>query len=122
MKELFLQILNMSITASWLVAVIALIHLVFKKAPKSVLCFLWVFVAIRLVLPISFGSSFSLVPNVPEISEISIPSYQAAQLEPSIVIGTQITVPSNPKSEQIISDTTKSFHYELEDVLAVVTD
>ena len=120
MKELFLQILNMSITASWLVAVIALIRLIFKKAPKSVLCFLWVFVAIRLVLPISFGSSFSLVPNVPEISEISIPSYQAAQLEPSIVIGTQITVPSNPESEQIISDTTKSFHYELEDDLAVV--
>ena len=117
MKELFLQILNMSITASWLVAVIALIHLVFKKAPKSVLCFLWVFVAIRLVLPISFGSSFSLVPNVPEISEINIPSYQAAQLKPSVVIGTQITMPSNPESGQIILDTSKSIQCELEAVL-----
>ncbi len=64
MMTLFLQIVTMSITASWLVMVIALIRLIFLKAPKSIICFLWLFVAIRLVLPFSFESSFSLIPSM----------------------------------------------------------
>lgn len=78
MKELFIQIVNMSITASWLVFVIALIRLVFKKAPKSMICFLWLFVAIRLIVPFSFESALSLIPS----TERTVHDF--AGIEPSV--------------------------------------
>lgn len=61
--EIFLHLLNMSIAASWLVLVIVLVRLVFKKSPKWVNCLLWGLVAIRLLVPFNIESEFSLVPS-----------------------------------------------------------
>lgn len=94
MKELFLQIANMSITASWLVVVIALIRFVFKKAPKSMICFLWVFVAIRLIVPFSFESAFSLIPSTNMIPDEIIEAVPDS-------IGT-VQTPSNNEIQVII--------------------
>ena len=99
MKELFIQIVNMSITASWLVFVIALIRLVFKKAPKSMICFLWLFVAIRLIVPFSFESALSLIPStqvIPdEIIEVSPnPSVNIQSPSDGFGNGTQIVIPN----------------------------
>lgn len=63
MVELFLKILNMSISAGWLVLAILLLRLALKKAPKWVSVLLWGFVAIRLICPFSFESVFSLIPS-----------------------------------------------------------
>jgi len=63
MEAVFLKLLNMSITASWLVAAVVLLRLVLKKAPKIISLILWALVGIRLILPISFESVFSLVPS-----------------------------------------------------------
>ena len=68
MSEFFLKIVNMSISASWLVLVVLLLRLVLKKAPKWVSVLLWGFVAIRLILPFSLESVFSLIPNTETIS------------------------------------------------------
>ena len=63
MSEIFLKILNMSIAASWLVLVIIIIRPFLKKAPKRILCLLWAIVAVRLILPFSIESIFSLIPS-----------------------------------------------------------
>ena len=68
MSELFLKIINMSISASWLVLAVLLLRLVFKKAPKWVNVLLWGIVAVRLVFPFSIESALSLIPSVETIS------------------------------------------------------
>lgn len=63
MSEVFLKLLNMSITASWLILAIVIIRPLLKKAPKWINCVLWALVAIRLVCPFSFESALSLIPS-----------------------------------------------------------
>ena len=82
MSAVFLKILNMSITASWLIAAAVLIRLLLKKAPKWISCLLWALVAIRLVCPFSFESVLSLIP-----SSQTIPTNIAVQSEPQIDSG-----------------------------------
>lgn len=65
---LFLKIVNMSISASWLVLVVLLLRIILKKAPKWINVLLWGFVAIRLACPISLESALSLVPSAETIS------------------------------------------------------
>ncbi len=62
MESLLLKLVNLSITASWLVLAVLLIRLVFRKAPKWVSCFLWGLVALRLICPISIESTLGLIP------------------------------------------------------------
>ena len=63
MTELFFKTLNMSITASWLVLVVIILRPLLSKAPKWIRGILWSFVALRLVLPFSFESIFSMMPR-----------------------------------------------------------
>ena len=63
LSQTFLHLVNVSIMASWLILAIAIFRLVFKKAPKHIICALWALVAIRLVFPISIESPLSLVPS-----------------------------------------------------------
>ena len=63
MEALFLKLVNMSITASWLVLAIIVVRLIFKKAPKWILCLLWGLVAFRLICPFSIESAMSLIPS-----------------------------------------------------------
>ncbi|MBR6951656.1 MAG: hypothetical protein IKH56_08015 [Oscillospiraceae bacterium] len=85
MSTVFLKILNMSITASWLILAVVLVRLLLKKAPKWIPCLLWGLVAIRLVCPFSFGSIFSLIP-----SNETIPTNITVQQEPAINSGITI--------------------------------
>ena len=77
MNELFLKIVNMSISASWLVLVVLIPRFVLKKAPKWVNILLWGIVAIRLICPFSFESALSLIPSAETFPEkvISGPSF-----------------------------------------------
>ena len=63
MESLFLKLVNMSISASWLVLAVVVLRILMKKAPKWMTCALWAMVAIRLVFPFSIESAFSLVPK-----------------------------------------------------------
>ena len=77
MSQLFLRILNMSISAGWVVLAVVVLRLVLKKAPKWVNVLLWGMVAVRLICPISLESVFSLIPSAKIIPEevISGPSF-----------------------------------------------
>lgn len=96
MSAIFLKIINMSITASWLILAVILVRFVLKKAPKWVRCLLWALVAIRLLCPFSFESVFSLVP-----SSETIPRDIGISHEPAINSGISIV---NNTINPIIAD------------------
>lgn len=68
MGDIFLKILNLSLTASWLILAVILARALIKKAPKWVACALWALVAIRLMCPYSIESSLSLISGSEPIS------------------------------------------------------
>ena len=68
MSEFFLKIVNMSISASWIVLAVLLLRLLFKKAPKWINVVLWGIVGLRLVMPFSLESVFSLIPSAETVS------------------------------------------------------
>lgn len=61
LDSVFLQVLNMSYTASYVILAVLLVRLLLKKAPKSFSYALWSVVLFRLVCPWSFESAFSLL-------------------------------------------------------------
>lgn len=68
MAALFLDFLNRGIAVGWLILAILLLRLVFRKAPKAMLCGLWAIAAIRLICPFSIESVWSLLPSSETIS------------------------------------------------------
>ena len=81
MSELFLKIVNMSISAGWLVLAVLALRLVLKKAPKWSIVALWGIVAVRLLFPFSIKSALSLIPSAetvgPEIMTDTAPTIQS---------------------------------------------
>ncbi|MBQ8548101.1 MAG: hypothetical protein IJ427_06335, partial [Lachnospiraceae bacterium] len=74
MGAVFIKILNMSLTAGWIVLAVLLVRLLFKKkAPKALFPVLWALVAVRLVCPITFESSFSLIQNPEPVEREALP-------------------------------------------------
>ena len=63
MNALFLMVFNMSISASWLILAVLLLRLALKRAPKWVSLLLWGIAALRLAVPLSIESAFSLLPS-----------------------------------------------------------
>lgn len=63
MKYIFLEFLKMSVISSILVLVLIAFRLIFRKAPRYILCILWLLVAIRLICPISVKTSVSVIPE-----------------------------------------------------------
>ena len=96
MKEAFLQIVNMSISASWLVIAVLLLRLVLKKMPKWANVLLWGFVAVRLICPVSFESALSLIPSAEPIPE---------QVITNLVVEVPAEIPGFDASNQDPADT-----------------
>ncbi len=69
MENLFLKLLNMSITAGWLIIAVLILRFILRKAPKSISCFLWSLVGFRLVCPVSFESILSLIPSTETVPD-----------------------------------------------------
>ena len=63
MTTFFITILNISISASWMILAVSLVRLLLKRAPRWITCLLWGFVALRLLLPFSIPSPMSLLPS-----------------------------------------------------------
>lgn len=82
MSELFLEIVNRSIAASWIVIAVLILRFCLKKAPKWVNVLLWGIVAVRLIFPFSIESALSLIPSAETVS----PSIMMEQ-SPSVQTG-----------------------------------
>lgn len=77
--ELFIILLDLSYGATWIAFAVFLLRAVLKKAPVAQRLFLWLFVALRLMLPFYMPFNFiSIVPNltlVPlNITETEVPA------------------------------------------------
>ncbi|MBE6649555.1 MAG: hypothetical protein E7614_08585 [Ruminococcaceae bacterium] len=83
MSEFFLTVLNMSISASWVVLAVLLLRIVLKKAPKWITVLLWGVVAVRLICPFSIESVMSLIPSAETISP-NIMTEQTPQIHTGI--------------------------------------
>ena len=67
-NDVFLHLLNLSISASFLVLAVLVLRLLLKKAPKWISCLLWGLAGLRLVFPFSIESIFSLIPSAETVS------------------------------------------------------
>ena len=81
MSALFLKIVHMSLSASWIAAAVLVLRLCLKRAPKWVNVLLWGFVAVRLLFPLSIESTLSLLPR----TEAVLPAAIAVQTAPAQV-------------------------------------
>jgi beta-lactamase regulating signal transducer with metallopeptidase domain len=88
MSELFLAVLNMSLTASYVILVLIIVRLLLKKAPKVISYALWGLAAFRLIIPFSFESMFSLMPRNTNI--VPIPHEIIYQQSPQINSGIEV--------------------------------
>ena len=96
MEAIFLKVLNMSITASYVILAVLLLRLALRRAPRKYSYALWAVVGFRLCCPISFSSFLSLfnlglfdfekAQNVP--GQLSyIPADIAIQRQPEVTVG-----------------------------------
>lgn len=86
MAAVFLKLLNLSISASWLVLAVLVLRLISKRAPKWVNVLLWGMVALRLMLPFSVESALSLIPSAETVS----PAVVQFDPAPTITSGVKI--------------------------------
>ncbi len=96
MDDVFLKLVNLSISASWLILAVLVLRVVLKKAPKWVMPLLWGVVALRLVCLFSIESALSLIPSVETIpSEIVTETREPVLYEQATLdIVTNPTLPS----------------------------
>ncbi len=99
MEGAFIQLLNSSIIASYIVIAVLLLRFVLNKAPKWINCLLWMVVGIRLLIPVSVESIFSLIPSAKPV-----PDDIAISQEPAINTGIGIL---NNSINPIITETFK---------------
>ncbi|MBQ8816800.1 MAG: hypothetical protein IJZ84_05935 [Lachnospiraceae bacterium] len=78
----FSNILNSGIAASWLILAVVIFRVLLKKAPKWIHVALWGLVAVRLLLPLSIESRFSLIPSAETIPQ-EILRYEGEGLQES---------------------------------------
>lgn len=83
MSTVFLKILNLSYSASWLILAVLIVRLLLKKAPKWINCLLWALVAVRMILPFSLESAMSLLPSK-EVLPADIQSTDVPHIESGI--------------------------------------
>lgn len=96
MDDVFLKLVNLSISASWLILSVLVLRVVLKKAPKWVMPLLWGVVALRLVCLFSIESALSLIPSAETIpSEIVTETREPVLYEQATLdIVTNPTLPS----------------------------
>ena len=63
MAEMFINALNLSISASLLILVILFFRALLVRRSRRAACLLWIAVAVRLLIPFSFESGFGLMPH-----------------------------------------------------------
>ena len=112
MGDIFLKLLNMSITAGWLIVAVLCIRLIFRKIPKWVNCFLWGAVAIRLLCPFSFESQLCILPGTEPVKSSTVVEGEVQEFIPSIE--SHITIVDNTINPAL----TKAFAYNESDSAA----
>lgn len=105
MMDCLLRLFNMSVTASWLILAILVIRPFLRKSPKWIRGILWGLVGVRLIIPISFESAWSLIPS----KELIVPN---------AVDGTALTFASGIRTVDVSVNTYLQQHASVESIAA----
>lgn len=92
MTQVFLKLLNISITAGWIVLGVVLLRLFLKKSPKWISCLLWAIVGLRLMVPFHFESPLSLIPSA-EVIPHNITTSQTPAINSGIPVVNYVVNP-----------------------------
>ena len=65
MEAVFSAYLQAGLYGSVVIGLTALVRLLLRKAPRRILCLLWLLAAVRLLVPINLESAVSLQPDIP---------------------------------------------------------
>ncbi len=107
--------LNVSIAASWMVLAVIALRFLWKKAPKWSHVALWGLVAVRLLLPFSIESGFSLIPSAETVPQVLLHYEGALQQSPAY-----LDIVSNPNFSSTVSlplgQTVGSFQWQMVDI------
>ncbi len=83
MNNIFNEIISMAFDASFLIIAVILIRFVLKKMPKYFRKILWCLVGIRLLIPYSFESAFSLMPQISQTQAQEVVQRASTQIAKS---------------------------------------
>jgi len=103
LQSLFISVINLSFGASFLMLALLLLRPILKKLPKWMICAMWTLVAVRLMIPFTLESRWSLIPDW----SISIASEKGVDAENGISFGKVSTggKESKDKDTAAISET-----------------
>ena len=101
MEAVFLKILHMSLTATWLALAVMLLRPLLKKAPRWITVAMWALVGIRLLCPVAIESSFSLTPD----TETVVADFVYAQQDIARIDHTFATEAMDPVISQLQNPT-----------------
>lgn len=107
MVEIFLKIVTMSLTSSYVVLVVIALRFLLKKNPKIFSYAMWGVVLFRLVCPFSFKSVISLIPKAtstinPPIINSNIQNNTTQFIPPSPISGVTQNVSQNTNPIEIV--------------------
>ena len=93
MKAIFSEILSMSVDSAWLIVAVVIVRAVLRKSPMYFRKILWGLVGLRLVVPFSFKSALSLVPDgIPENAERVVGQVASAPVQQGVPLADVISV------------------------------
>ncbi len=103
MSQLLMGFLEINYHVIWLICAVLAVRLLLRKTSKKTICALWMLVGLRLVLPFSIESNFSLVPapdwkstDMEQIAETAIP------IDKDIMESGGVVVPQDPETGDTI--------------------
>lgn len=103
LDSLFLQILNMSYTASYVILFVLFVRLFLQKTPKIFSYILWSVVFFRLVCPFSFESMLSILPSKVNPIPSNIAFMQNPEIDTGIALLNNSINPILPKAHPAAS-------------------
>ena len=116
MEKIFLEILRLSMLSGGMALAVLVIRLLLRRAPKSLHCFLWMLVGIRLLIPFSIESVFGLFPQQ-RVLEERVFNASAGNIGVSTAGMSQI-VPENKGQEMPLAGTLQSGNSERQSALS----
>ncbi|MBR4341107.1 MAG: hypothetical protein IKP88_00090 [Lachnospiraceae bacterium] len=107
MTSIFIKLLNLSISAGMLVLLVFAFRLFLKRYSRRAACLLWIVVALRLIIPFSFESSFSIMPSG-DFVKVDEATVGKAVVEDNAIADTSVNASDASEGEKKINDTVEN--------------
>lgn len=100
-------VLEASISGSVVILLVLVLRLALQKAPKRLVCLLWLLVGIRLLLPVHVQTSFSLQPDIVQLTQSMQRQEEAVQpdMVPAIPVPGDDVVVSTGDAQVVVEVT-----------------